>query len=116
MSDFREKEEQPELVVPSAVNLNAEEEADELASLVQQGSQELDPKDPSDPSDPKDPSAPSNSADPQAPSDPLDPPKPPNPSDASDTSNSMPPPPNSGAKKASLGKSFSLVAILTVVS
>lgn len=61
MSEYKDKEEQPELVVPSAVNLNAEEEADEQASLVQG------------------------------------------------------PPPAKG-KKASLGKSFSLVAILTIVS
>ena len=86
MSDFREKEEQPELVVPSAVNLNAEEEADEQASLVQH---------------------------PQNPQDPLEPP---NPSDPSNTSDSTSTPSNSAAKKASLGKSFSLVAILTVVS
>lgn len=83
MSEFRDKEEQPDLVVPSAVNLNAEEEADEQASLVPP---ESEPE-----------------SDPVAEV------------DATATSDGAAPPPAGKSKKASLGKSFSLVAILTVV-
>lgn len=84
MSEFKDKEEQPELVVPSAVNLNAEEEADEQASLAL--GTEASTKTNSE-------------AESQA--------------DTESQQQSQPP---KGGKKASLGKSFSLVAILTVVS
>ncbi|MBS1953408.1 MAG: murein biosynthesis integral membrane protein MurJ [Cyanobacteria bacterium SZAS-4] len=99
MSEFKDKEEQPELVVPSAVNLNAEEEADEQASLVPPES--LAKSQPG--SEPGAESDPDSKADPVAEV------------DATSTSNGAAPPP-AKSKKASLGKSFSLVAILTVVS
>ncbi len=84
MSEFKDKEEQPELVVPSAVNLNAEEEADEQASLALGAEAE-----------------PNSGAGAES---------------QADTESQQQSQPPGGGKKASLGKSFSLVAILTVVS
>jgi putative peptidoglycan lipid II flippase len=84
VSEFKDKEEQPELVVPSAVNLNAEEEADEQASLALGAEAE-----------------PNSGAGAES---------------QADTESQQQSQPPGGGKKASLGKSFSLVAILTVVS
>lgn len=108
MSEYKDKEEQPELVVPSAVNLNAEEEADEQASLVAQNIEAgADAEVNSESSTGAEPeiSSESGSGDGSGIG---------KGSGGGEGSESGPTPPK--AKKSSLGKSFGLVAILTVVS
>jgi putative peptidoglycan lipid II flippase len=98
VSEFKDKEEQPELVVPSAVNLNAEEEADEQASLAL-GAETGSEFDSEAETGPESKSATRSESVP-----------------SSETPETNQKAPKAGGKKASLGKSFGLVAILTVIS